>query len=107
MRPGELDQRIAFYDLVETSDDMGGDTVTDTLIDSAWAHVRPLSTREREEYQRVNAEASYVFVIRNRQDILEKYSIEWEGVRYNIRGIPQKKKRALYLDIVAERGVAQ
>jgi len=107
MRPGKLDQRIGIYNIAETDDGLGGSTTAEVLIDSVWSEVRPLSVREREEFNRVNAEASYVFVIRNRQDLLEKYFIRWDGVDYNIQGLKQKSKRHLYLEIIAERGVAQ
>lgn len=107
MRPGELDQRIEFFDLVETDDGYGGSTTAPQSVGTAWAHARPLSVREREEYQRVNAEAGYVFVVRNRQDLKEKYYLEWDGVPYNIKGLKQKSKRELYLEVVAERGTAQ
>lgn len=106
MRPGKLDQRIEFFELVKTDDGYGGSNTAPQSVGEAWAEVRPMSVREREEFQRVNAEAGYVFVVRNRQDLKESYYLEWDGVPYNIRGLKQKSKRALYLEIVAERGVA-
>jgi len=48
-----------------------------------------------------------VFVIRNRSDLLESMRIVWDDIPYNIRSINQSKKRAMYLEIEAERGVAQ
>lgn len=108
-RAGELDQRITFQERVKTSDGMGGYSFTWTNIStlsSVWAHARPRNGREREQFDRVNAEASYLFVVRNRSDIKEDYRIVWDGELFNIRYISKPKTRALYLEIEGERGVA-
>lgn len=108
-RTGELDQRITFQEEVKTSDGMGGNSIawSDISIGEVWAHVRPVGGREVTEFDRVNAEGRYLFVIRNRQDILDSYRIMWDGEPFNIRLRKQPKKRALYLEIEGERGVAQ
>jgi SPP1 family predicted phage head-tail adaptor len=109
-RTGELDQRITFQERISVSDGMGGsvDTWTDiATLSSVWAHVRPKSGREVTEYDRVNAEAGYLFVIRNRSDILDSYRIMWDGLPFNIKARKQPKTRALYLEIDGERGAPQ
>jgi SPP1 family predicted phage head-tail adaptor len=109
-RAGELDQRIIFQRRVNTPDGMGGSSFTWVDIPelaSVWAHARPKSGREVTEFQRVNAEATYLFVVRNRPDIKEEYRIAWDGEIFNIRYIPKPKKRALYLEIEGERGAEQ
>jgi len=108
-RTGELDQRITFQERISVPDGMGGDTVTWASITNgdAWAHVRPKNGREVTEFDRVNAEAGYLFVVRNRQDITDSNRIIWEGEPFNIQVRKQPKKRALYLEIDADRGVAQ
>jgi SPP1 family predicted phage head-tail adaptor len=108
-RAGELDQRITFQERVSTPDGMGGSSFTWADIanlSSVWAHVRPKSGREVTQYDRVNAEAGYLFVVRNRSDIKPSYRIEWQGELFNIRVISQPKGRALYLEIEGDRGVA-
>lgn len=109
-RVGELDQRITFQERQSVSDGIGGSV--DTWVDiaslsSVWAQVRPKSGREVTEYDRVNAETSYTFIIRNRSDLLERYRIVWDGEPFNILAIPKPKSRALYLSIDAQRGVPQ
>ena len=106
-RPGELDKRITLRRESLTPDGQGGNHLTVADYDTVWAHVRPLSGREREQFDRVNAEASYLFVIRNRQDIRENDRVLWEGVEYNIRLIKGRAGRPLYLEIIGDRGVAQ
>ena len=106
-RPGELDQLIAVEREQAASDGYGGNTVSWVPLGEVWAHVRPLSGREVTDYQRVNAEARYLFVIRWPIDIKESDSIVWEGERYNIRALKKPKGRDLYCQIEADRGVAQ
>lgn len=109
-RAGELDQRITFQRRELTPDGMGGNTLAWVDIDElsqVWAHARHKSGREITEFDRVNAEASYLFVIRNRSDILPEYRLIWDGELYNIEYIPKPKSRALYLEITAKNGVAQ
>jgi len=106
-RAGELDQRITFQARQVTSDGMGGDSFVWVNLCDAWARVRPKSGREVTEFDRVNAEAGYLFVVRNRQDITDSNRILWDGEPYNIQVRKQPKKRALYLEIDAYRGVAQ
>ncbi len=109
-RAGELDQRITFQERKSVSDGMGGytDTWADIeLLSSVWSHVRTSSGREVTQYDRVNAEAGNIFIVRNRQDILESYRIMWDGEPYNIESIPRPKKRSMYMEINAERGVPQ
>jgi len=109
-RAGELDQRITFQERQSVPDGMGGSTdtwVNIPTLSSVWAHMRPKSGREVTQYDRVNAETSYLCVIRYRSDILEKYRILWDGESFNIRTILKPKSRALYLEMDCERGAPQ
>jgi SPP1 family predicted phage head-tail adaptor len=109
-RTGELDQRITFQKRQRVSDGMGGSTdtwVNITTLSSVWAHVRPKSGKENKDFQRVNAEASYIFVVRNRSDILASYRIVWDGEPFNISAVLKPKSRSLYMEIDGERGVPQ
>ncbi len=106
-KPGELDKRIKIFRKVKTVDDGGGNSITwQTLTNSISALVRPLSGKESVQYDRLNATALYLFVIRYREGIQEDYKIEWNAKEYNIRLIKDRGERALYLEIVAERGVS-
>jgi SPP1 family predicted phage head-tail adaptor len=105
--PGEMNERVQIIRETRTSDGAGGQTLSLTTLASVWAHVRPRSGREMERFDRVNASAMYLFVIRYRTDVEESDRILWKGEFYNIRYIAQGTGRALYLEIDAERGVAQ
>lgn len=100
-----LDQRVTFLREVTTPDGMGGSTVTWAEIATVWADVRPMSGREREQSQRLDAQSNYVITIRNRSDVDETSVVEWRGERFNVRFVP-RDPRARWLKIEAEKGVA-
>lgn len=109
-RAGELDQRITFQERQSVPDGLGGSTdtwVNVSTLPTVWAHVRAKTGREVTQYDRVNAETGYLFVIRYRGDILEKYRILWDGEPFNIASISKPKSRSLYMEINGERGVPQ
>lgn len=106
-RPGELDQYIEVQKQVNASDGMGGNALTWQTKGNIFAHVRPLSGREITDYDRVNAEARYLFVVRYPADIADSDRIIWEGEAFNIRVRKAPKGRDLYMQIEAERGAAQ
>jgi SPP1 family predicted phage head-tail adaptor len=107
IRPGELDQKITIYREVLSADGFGGQNVALTvLVDSTWAQVRPMSGRESERFDKLNAEMTNLFAIRYRSDIREDDRIKWGDEYYNIRAIMKSGGRKLYLEIYAERGVA-
>jgi SPP1 family predicted phage head-tail adaptor len=106
-RPGELDQRIIIERSASVSDGMGGNTITWSEHLVLWSLVRPLSGNEKVDFERVQGEARYLFVVRYPVDILDDDRISWEGDFYNIRVRKSPKGRDLYMQIDAERGVAQ
>lgn len=106
-RPGELDQRIIIERPVMASDGMGGNVATWSTHLTLWALVRPISGNENVDFERVQGEARYLFVVRYPIDIKDADRILWEGDYYNIRVRKKPKGRDLYMQINAERGVAQ
>lgn len=106
-RPGELDQRIIIKRSIKTSDGMGGNTVVWSDHLSLWSLAKPMGGNEKTDFDRVNGQAKYLFVVRNGYDIKDSDAIEWQGEFYNIRVRKQRKTRDMYLEIEAERGVSQ
>ena len=106
MTAGSLDQRVTFKREVRTPDGMGGATVEWQDIATLWAMVRPMTGRERERTNRVDAEMMYVIKIRNREDLTEKDIAEWRGRTLNLRAVKYAGPREMYLEIDAELGVA-
>jgi len=106
---GELDQRIEIFRQVKSDDGQGGFITSDVLQHTLWAHVITKGGGEVFKFEKVEATAVFTFVIRfnSQLGIQEDDFIRWEGVDYNIRAILKKSGRRLYLEIDAERGVAQ
>ena len=108
-KAGSLDQLVTLQAVSLVSDGMGGSTetwanfATDPTV---WASVRPMSARESMADDRVSATAETMFTIRNRTDVDERHRILWDAEPYNIRSVRRRGGRELYLEIVAERGVA-
>lgn len=103
---GELDQRVTFKRESMTSDGMGGHVRTFTEIATVPALVRPMSGREREHSQAIQASANYFIVIRYRDDVRENDTALWNGRSMNIRFVRDRGARSLFLEIEAEAGVA-
>jgi SPP1 family predicted phage head-tail adaptor len=109
MDAGNLDQRITFQRRTETPDGGGGTTRTWANLPSTptvWANVKAKGGRESLMEGRVNATFVVVFTIRQRSELTELDRIIWNGEAYNIRGILRQGTRVQYMQIEAERGVA-
>jgi len=108
-RPGRLDQRVTIERFTTANDGFGGQVETWATLKTVWAMVKPASGSELERFERLDAQANYVFTVRNRRDVTytEKDRIVWQDVPYNIRMIRDPGDRAKYLEIDAQRGVAQ
>mgnify|MGYP000715970185 CR=1 FL=1 len=108
-RPGELDQRIEIIRQVRTDDGRGGHNRTEVVQYTLWALVIVKGGAEVFKYEKVDAVAVYTFVVRNTKSLVinDTDFIKWDGVKYNIRSPLKKSPRKMYLEIEAERGIAQ
>lgn len=104
---GELDQRVQFKSITLVKDSGGGQSKVFVDNFSCWAKVKPKSGGENNSNDMLEATGNYIFVIRWRDDFDETNQIIWDGEAYNIKFIKKAGGRKLYLEIDAERGVAQ
>lgn len=108
--PGELDQRVTFYEKKTDDDGQGGrenerwEKLTSTP--TMWAKIDQMQggEGEREEY-RTNNDYPIEVIVRNRRDLAETMSLVWRGRRYNIRSILPFDNRREFLMIAAVAGV--
>lgn len=109
MRPGRLDQIVTFQRRTAVPDGAGGmdyawsDVVSDACV---WAMVVARGAREAMDQERMSAAGVYRFVVRNRSDVDETCRIIWQDEAYNVRAVHRTGERKPYLEIDAERGVA-
>lgn len=106
-RAGQLDQRIQFERDVMIPDGMGGYVREPRILTRVAAYVRQKSARELLQAPQITATASMIFVIRFRDDLLPSDRIVWRDVRYNIRTPFDHNAREAFIEVEAERGVAQ
>lgn len=106
-RPGELLERIEIKREDLQPDGMGGNVRTVNVLHTVRAHVRPMSGSEKADFDTVTAPHMYLFVVRRLEDVFEDDRITWRGTDYNIRSISDRGPRSLYLEMMAEREVAQ
>lgn len=102
---GQLDQRVTFKRRSKRPDGYGGNTVTVSEVATVWAYVRPLNGTEREQAQRQEGIASYMIVIRNRDDLLDTDTAVWRGREFNLRFRRDQGPRPQWLEIEADKGV--
>lgn len=103
---GMLDQRVSLQRRTIADDGAGGGASTWTEYDEAWAHVRPMSGREREHAMRADSTANYLVVVRMRNDVLERDRIVWRERTLNVRFVRSKGPRDSFLELEAEMGAA-
>lgn len=109
-RAGEADQRITFQRFAKTADGIGGLVQAWANVPqtpTVWAKVTPRLGGESMENGRVAATSVATFTVRYREDVAETDRILWRGEPWNIRRVMRRSERGQWLDIDAERGVAQ
>lgn len=101
----ELDQRVTLRRYEEVQNEYGTLVRTPQNLGDVWAHVRPMSGRERDHAQQTDARANYLVVIRPRQGLTERDYVVWNGVELNIRFI-KYRARSMFLEMECERMAA-
>jgi SPP1 family predicted phage head-tail adaptor len=101
---GMLDERVTFRRKTLAKDNYGGSVTTWADYATAWAHVRPLTGREREAAMRPEGVEAYLVVVRNRSDLQDDDVIRWRSRDMNIRFIRNRGPRTAWLEIEADMG---
>lgn len=103
---GMLDQLLTQQRYTRTPDGMGGVTRTLSTVGTHWAHIRPLTGRERVEAgQRLEQRVSYLVVIRSGAELLTDDVLQWEGRTLNVR-VVKITPRSQWLELECELGAA-
>lgn len=102
----KLDQRVSLVKEYQVDDGHNGVIPTRREYAQAWAYVFTGSGSENFRFNRVFAENSTVFVIRNRSDITVVQSdlVEFSGDYYNITHISKVSNREMYIAIETTLG---
>jgi len=108
IRAGELNQLVIVKRLKAQAEDAGGGQLEDVWqeVTRVYAHVRPLTGRERMAADRTESTGGYLVVVRARTDLTEADKLVWYDRELNIRFLPATGPRDLYRAIECELGVA-
>ncbi|MBC7282570.1 phage head closure protein [Hoeflea sp.] len=99
MRAGRLDQRITIQRKARVTDAMGGFVETWSDLETVWAEVRPLSTREVWDAMRISAETRMRARIRFRGDdagapyYTSADRVAWKGRTYGVERVVEIGRR--------------
>ena len=88
MRTGSLRRRISIQRRDMTQDDYGQPSLTWVNVVDAWAEIQPLSGRELEIAQAMNAEVTHQVTIRYREGITAAMRIVYQSRYFNITSPP-------------------
>jgi SPP1 family predicted phage head-tail adaptor len=106
VRIGDLRHRITFQTQVRTADGMGGFTLSWQDVDTVWAYVRPVSSKERLFAQRIEYQRSHEVIIRYKTGIDNSMRFVFEGRVFQIKGDLKPDERKFFLKIDAEENQA-
>lgn len=103
-RTGELVELIRIERKAEVDDGLGGFTLSWTLLGEERAHIRPRRGSERVEAGGLRGVASFLCVIRRRQDVRVSDRVIWRGEPFDIVFAGDSTARGRYLELELERG---
>lgn len=106
--PGELRHRIHIGRTVNTINENGYPTETDTTIATVWAGITDAASKYYHEADVDNARHGLSFSIRWRHDVEPGMWVDWNGKRYTITSVGEFDFKRRYMKLVAEavEGVA-
>lgn len=84
-----MDRKITIKEVTETRSSVGGRSETLTPYATAWAELKPMSSRERFQAAGEHAVKAIVFRTRFIYGLKETMQIEYEGENYEIKGIAE------------------
>lgn len=101
MQTGKRDEVIELFSLLEQN--VGGE-LQKTWVSQGndWAEIIPVKGQESFEAARQNARAFIRLNLRYRDDVTEKWRLEWDGDSYNIFYIDRTDRRKGEIWITAE-----
>ena len=103
---GDLKHPIVIQAEGLANDNMGGQEEDWTTVISAKARIKPLSGWERVRAQQLEAGVTHQIIIRYRPGVKESMRIVFENRIFNIRSALNVDEQKVWLEIMAEEGVA-
>lgn len=86
MKIGALRSRVTLQQKTRTSDGIGGATVSWTDVATVWANVKPVSSKEKYQAERLSKNASHAITIRHRADVNEQFRVLHNSKTFAVDG---------------------
>ena len=102
MEIGKLRNKITIKSVTKTIDDLGYTTEMQDNIESAWAEVIPISSKEFYSNASENIKNITKFRIRYLKGITSDMKVEFQENKYNIKGIMNIDMRCKELILICE-----
>jgi SPP1 family predicted phage head-tail adaptor len=107
MNAGKYNQLVTIQTPIETTDSVGGKTVTWSDVRSTFAAVRPISAREQQAAAQLQPVAQYRLEMRS-QTVTTRERLRWDsagGAILNIRSVAPAGRGGGEIVLTAESGV--
>lgn len=107
---GELNRRVRLQSRNTITDSMGQQDTQWLDIDTVWARIEPVSSREYYGAQAVQVEETHVITVRYRSELDDPRAaaalrILWGSRIFNIVGVPNPDGRKRFVDIKVSEGL--
>ncbi|NBW09342.1 MAG: head-tail adaptor protein [Caulobacteraceae bacterium] len=97
---GRMKERVTIQSPTEVRTSVGGTTLTWATLETVWASVDGLSTRDILQAQQANLVATHRIRIRYRSDVTHTQRIVWRGRTMEIASVVERDNRTA-LEILA------
>jgi SPP1 family predicted phage head-tail adaptor len=105
MRAGDLRRQIKIQQRSTAQDTLGQPVLTWTDVCTTWADIQPLSGRELELAQAINAEVNHQVTIRYRTGITAAMRVLYQGRIFNIQAVMDVDTRHKELQLMCSEGL--
>jgi SPP1 family predicted phage head-tail adaptor len=102
---GELVYRLTVYQAVQNRNDSGEVTLTPSKVASVWGNVRPLSSREQQQYGQQIGITLYKVVIRFLPSLRSDMWFDYRGRRLEVSSIDEYENRLYQIVTCVERHI--
>lgn len=99
---GELNHRIALQKVTKTKDEEGNFNDVWATVQTCWARVKPMSSKQKTEYKSVEVEATHLIKVRGSITVEESYQVLFKEREFEILTVDDEKEMGIAKWIVTK-----
>ena len=107
LRAGTLRRQITLQRRTSTNDTFGQQSTAWTTLRTSYAEIEPLTGRELETAQAINAEVTHRITLRYRSDITTALRITYQGRIFNVLSVLDIDTAHTALQLLCSEGLNQ